>query len=402
LAEPICAVNALSALVAAHPAPQSVREAIQLGRRPETVFLSGKKPLGAQPHSRTLAVRLSERGNSFSVARPGGQEILVAVQGLHGNTAVVRTFVKNSELSKGVAQSWLILAALGLILLAVGVMVANLVVGTVTRPISELARVSRRLAAGALEARADPTGPPEVRDLAQSLNHLGGRIRDLIWQERESVADLSHRLRTPLTALRLELEVLADSADSDGRLSLQMQALEGAVTSLIEDARTRGGQEPGSCDAAEVTRQRAAFWAVLADDQGRSMRADVPDGQVLVRVAEPELGACIDALLGNVFARTPQRTGFAVGLRPRPGGGAVLSVQDEGPGFIREDPVRRGASGGGSTGLCLDIARQTAEASGGSLTIRAGSGGHVIVELGPPAPAGPASAAGLAGPPGGH
>jgi len=219
-------VRALSALVAAHPAPQSVREAIQqLGGGRATVFLPGKEGLGAQPHSRTLAVRLSERGNSFRVARPGGQEILVAVQGLHGNTAVVRTFVKNSELGKGVAQSWLILAALGLILLAVGVMVANLVVGTVTRPISELARVSRRLAAGALEARADPTGPPEVRDLAQSLNHLGGRIRDLIWQERESVADLSHRLRTPLTALRLELEALADSADPDGRLSLQVQGL---------------------------------------------------------------------------------------------------------------------------------------------------------------------------------
>ena len=164
---------------------------------------------------------------------------------------------------------------------------------------------------------------------------------------------------------------MADSADPQGRLDQQVQALEDAVTSLIEDARTRGSSEPGSCDAAEVTRQRASFWTVLADDQGRPMRLDVARGPLMVGVAEPELGACLDALLGNVFAHTPQGTGFTIALTPGPRGGALLSVHDEGPGFAQPDPVRRGASGGGSTGLGLDIARQTAEASGGSLTIGA-------------------------------
>ena len=129
--------------------------------------------------------------------------------------------------------------------------VADRLVGTVTRPITELARVSHRLAAGELDARASPTGPPEVREVAHGLNHLAGRIRDLIWQERESVADLSHRLRTPLTALRLEAEALPASADPDGRLSAQVQALERAVTSLIEDARTRA-----AAARAAATRRR--------------------------------------------------------------------------------------------------------------------------------------------------
>jgi signal transduction histidine kinase len=108
----------------------------------------------------------------------------------------------------------------------------------------------------------------------------------------------------------------------------------------------------------------------------------------MVGVAQPELGACLDALLGNVFAHTPQGTGFTIALDPRGRGGAVLSVHDDGPGFAQSDPVRRGASGGGSTGLGLDIARQTAEASGGTLTIGPGPGGHVSVELGPPSDAG--------------
>lgn len=115
------------------------------------------------------------------------------------------------------------------------------------------------------------------------------------------------------------------------------------------------------------------------------MLVDLAPGPVLAGVAAPELAAALDALLGNVFAHTPEGAAFEVRLRPRPGGGAVVSVQDSGPGFAGRDPVRRGASGGGSTGLGLDIVRQAAEASGGSLTIgNAATGGQAVVELGPP------------------
>ena len=63
----------------------------------------------------------------------------------------------------------------------------------------------------------------------------------------------------------------------------------------------------------------------------------------------------------------------------------MLTVEDTGPGFPAGDLVRRGSSGGGSTGLGLDIARQTAETSGGTLTIKnSGDGGQVVAELGPP------------------
>jgi signal transduction histidine kinase len=378
-------VQTLSALIVASPSPPIVRRLIGAAGRPVTVFLPDSPPIGV-PARRTPAVRLSAaQGRSITVADAGGREILVAVQGLPGNgTAVVRTFVSHAELTKGVAGAWLILAVLGLVLLGLGVAVADRLVGTVTRPIADLARISHRLADGELDARASPTGPPEVREVADGLNQLAGRIRDLIWQERESIADLSHRLRTPLTALRLEAEAAGESADPDGRLSAQVQALERAVTSLIEDARTRGSGH-GRCDAAQVTSERTAFWSVLADDEGRPMRVDLAPGPVLVGVAAPELAAALDALLGNVFAHTPEGTAFEVRLRPRPDGGGVLSVHDSGPGFPAGDPVRRGASGRGSTGLGLDIARQAAEASGGSLAIGNGaSGGQVVVELGPP------------------
>lgn len=380
--------RSLSALVAAHPDAGQVRQAIPI-YLPVTVFLPGHGPLGS-PSPRTQAVRFAEQGGgSFTVLDPGGREIVVSVQGVPGGTAVIRKFVTNAELTRGVAEAWLILAALGIVLVGIGVGVSSLLVGTVTRPISELARVSRRLAAGGLEARADPAGPPEVRQLAQSLNHLGGRIRELIWAERESIADLSHRLRTPLTALRLEVEALPESANPEGRLSLQVQALSDAVTSLIDDARMRGSGEsasPGRSDARKITADRIAFWSVLADDQGRPMTVDLPDGPVPVGVAGPELAAGLDALLGNVFAHTPQGAGFGIELRSLPRGGATLAVGDSGPGFASGNVLERGSSGSGSTGLGLDIARQAAEASGGSLRVQGGApGARVVLELGPPA-----------------
>ena len=350
-----------------------------------SVFLPGGGPPLGEQAQRTATVRLAQAGRSFVAQDPGGREVLTAVGGVRGGTAVVRIFVGNAELTKGVTRAWLTLALFGLVLLALGVLAADRLVGTVTRPISGLAGVSHQLAAGDLDARADLTGPREVREVATALNRLAGRIRELIWQERESIADLSHRLRTPLTALRLEAEAVPASADPDGRLTAQVGALEHAVTSLIESARRRTG-EPGSCDAAQVIGERTAFWSVLADDQERDMRVQLAPGPVLVAVAAPDLAACMDALLGNVFAHTPEGTAFTVRLQRRAGGGALASVEDEGPGFPGGDPVRRGASGGGSTGLGLDIARQAAEASGGSLTVRnTAAGAQVLLELGPPA-----------------
>ena len=94
----------------------------------------------------------------------------------------------------------------------------------------------------------------------------------------------------------------------------------------------------------------------------------------------------MDALLGNVFAHTPEGTGFAVGWPPARRR-RVLVVADAGPGLRGPTARGRGSSGGGSTGLGLDIARRAAEAAGGRLEIEPGrpTGAVVLLHLGPPA-----------------
>ncbi|MGI5269992.1 ATP-binding protein [Nonomuraea sp. CA-218870] len=352
--------------------------AVERVEAPVTVFLPDGRVLGEEAR-RTDAVRLAQTGRSVTAERGDGREVLVAVQSPQG-TVVIRSYVSGDELLRGVREAWAALAGLGLALVVLGIVLADRLARAMTRPIDGLARVSHRLAGGDLEARAVPGGPPEVRAVGLALNHLAGRIGDLLAAERESVADLSHRLRTPLTGLRLDAESLRDPEEA-ARVGARVDALERAVSAVITDARRRSaGRE--SCDAAAVVRERVRFWSVLAEDQGRELRVDLPDGELPVAAGAESLAACVDALLGNVFAHTPEGASFAVRLTPHPSG-AVLVISDTGPGF---DPalLARGTSGGGSTGLGLDIARRTAESSGGGLTVSSDGGARVEVTLGRP------------------
>ncbi|GAA0442762.1 two-component sensor histidine kinase [Actinoplanes capillaceus] len=348
---------------------------------PVTVFLPDGSVLGA-PASATPAVRLAgARREALTVTTDDGQELVVPVLGAAGVT-VIRTLVTDAELTRGVTRAWTTLAALGAALVLLGLLVADRLARAIIAPITELSAVSHRLARAELTARADPSGPPELREVAGALNHLAGRIQDLLATERERVADLSHRLRTPLTALRLEAESLRDPEES-ARVASAADEVARAVTAVIHQAR-RAGATPSTatCDATEIVSARVAFWAVLAEDTGRDVHQALPSVPVPVAVAADDLAAALDALLGNVFAHTPDGTPLSVTLTPRPVGGAILTVADSGPGFPSGAAAERGSSGGDSTGLGLDIARQVAT----TFEISPPSTGGAVVRLEIPGP----------------
>src|SRR5690349_2122712 len=354
------------------------------GGSPITVFLPDGQWLGQQA-PRTATVDKAAAGHSFTTVGPAGTEVLAAVQGMPRGPAVIRIFVPNAVLRQGVARAWLLLVGLGLGLLAVSVVVADQLARSLVRPIVNLAQASDLLATGDLTARATVAGPPEVRRAGGGLNRLAARIGDLLAHERETVADLSHRLRTPLTALRIDAESLRNIEEMT-QLTADVDAVERTVNEIIRAARRPTGA--GSrCDASMVINERAAFWQPLAEDQERPMMVEVAAGPVLVSVSSEDLAACTDVLLENVFSHTAEGAAFTVRLSRRAGGGAWLVVADDGPGFPDADPTERGRSSGGSTGLGLDIARRIAEASGGSVTIgrSTSGGGAVTVGLGPPA-----------------
>lgn len=353
---------------------------------PLTVFLPDGTVLGV-PAAVSPAVELARTGRSFTAVHDAGREVLVAAQGGPGGTVVIRAFVSSDQLRAGVTQTWLVLGLLGVSLLVISLLVADRLARSIVVPIDRLVGVTQRLAEGDLAARAEADGPPEVREVARGLNVLAGRIRELLAAEREAVADLSHQLRTPLTALRLGVEALPDS-EEQMRLAAAVAGLESTVDRVIREARRpiREGVGEG-CDAVAVLTERLQFWSALAEDEKRTMTGQIHDPPVLVRATSADLATAIDALLDNVFAHTPEGTAFAVHLTPQPHGGAILIVADSGPGLPGDDAVfTRGASGGGSTGLGLDIVRRTAAAADGDVRLgsTASGGAEVAVTLGAP------------------
>jgi signal transduction histidine kinase len=315
----------------------------------------------------------------------GARRVLQPVSRPDGTAAVVEVFVPAAQVRDGVTGTWLVLAALGAVLLGLSLLVADRLARSLTRPVTDLAQTARRLSAGDLAARTTPAGPPEVRDVGAAVDQLAGRIGELLTAEREAAADLAHRLRTPLTALQLDAEALP--AGQRERVLDGVDAVSRAVDEVIRESRrpVREGLAAAS-DAIAVGRDRAHFWSALAADEGRPLTVELPqpDHPLPVRVPADDLTAAVDALLGNVFAHTPDGTPFTLVVEPRDGGGAVVTVRDEGPG-MPASAVERGASGRGSTGLGLDIARRTAEASGGALRLSSSPAGTTVtLELGPP------------------
>ncbi len=336
------------------------------------------------PPGEDLSLPRSGAAGSLPVA--GGEAIYVPVLSSDGEVAVVRVFVPESELTENVTRSWLILGSLGLLLVLIAVLVADRLGRSLVKPVEDLSDAAERLGRGDLSVRVEPSGPPELVEVGTEFNHLARRVTQLLQAERESAADLSHRLRTPLTAARLDAENLPAGPDRD-RLVADLDDLERTVDHIIREARRPVRQDAaGFTDVVAVTENRARFWQALADEQGRRAELNVAGkASAMVRVAEADIEAAIDALIGNVLAHTPEGTAYAVSIHTSATEARIM-VEDAGPGLGAEPPIGRGESGTGSTGLGLDIVQRTVLSAGGTFHTDKSSLGGSRIEMIFPAP----------------
>ena len=361
-----------------------------------TVLYPGGTPdIGPSPgeNERVLQARLTGVARVDDAA--GGAEVLVPVSlgpssGPPTQTPVIRVEVAQPGLGSGIFRAWLILAGLGLLMFLAALLLADRLGRQLVRPIQALAGFTQRLGEHSPPEPVTVTGPPEIRQLGQALNQLVHRIQVLLGRERERVSDLSHRLRTPLTALQLRIDALPDSPDRE-RLAAELADLHATLDMVMREARRseHEGLVPVA-DGAAVLADRARFWQPLADDQGRSFTISVTTpSPAPVQATESDLMALLDVLLDNVFAHTPENAATRIHLGPRAAGGLILTVEDDGPGVAPAD-LARGTSSTGSSGLGLSIARATANESGGALRVERGprGGARICVELGAPPSAG--------------
>ena len=324
------------------------------------------------------AVRRAAAGAAFTDTSGEDADIYVPVVTEDG-TSVVVTRVSDELLSSGVDRAWASIIGLGLLLLVAAVVVADRLGRRVSTPVTELAAVATRLHEGDLTARAEPSGPQELVELAETLNRLADRIVELLAAERAAVSDLSHRLRTPVTALRLDAEAVPDE-EVAARMQAHIEQLQRTIDAIVRGARRPLHETLGAgCDAAAVVHERAAFWAALAEDQGRPVDVTVPDEPVLVGLDAADLTDILDVLVDNVFAHTADEVGFAVRLADD-GRQAVLDVVDTGPGLDSSGEAHTDRPG--TSGLGLQIVRRTVARAGGQFSVLpAERGVHARVTL---------------------
>lgn len=316
-------------------------------------------------------------GQAFTRMTPAGAKILVPVVTPAG-TDVVRTTVGADVLHAGVSRAWLALAGLGLVLIVAAMAIAAQLGRRISTPVTDVAEVAHRLREGDLEARAVQAGPPETQELAQALNRLAERIVELLVAERAAVGDLSHRLRTPVTALRLDADAVADPTLAE-RLQQHIWQLQRTIDAIVREARRPVRSDmPAGCDATAVVGERVAFWSALAEDQGRRFDVDLPTTPRRVAIEAADLADIVDVLVDNVFAHTPEGTALSVTLTG-PDERPVLRVTDEGPGMQERPPGAPERAG--FTGLGLQIVRRAVKGFGGGLALDSAPGRGTRVEV---------------------
>ena len=346
---------------------------------PTTVIFPDGSRIGAQADDEAQINR-AKAGQAFN--RKVGKDVVVYVPAVGGaGVTVVRTVVAEDQLHRGVGRATAILAGLGLFLLLVSVAAADRLARRLSAPIRALAEGAEALHEGRLDTRSAERGPPEVIALATALNRLAVRIERLLVAERESVADLSHRLRTPVTALRLDTEAVTDPELAE-RLREHVANLERTVDAVVRDARRPvRSNVSASCDVARVVQERVTFWSALADEQGRALKLVLPPIPARAKIDALDLTDVVDVLIDNVFAHTEEGVPVEVTVSVVTGGPVVLTVEDGGPGFPHGDVIQRGLSEAGSSGLGLDIVRRAAIASGGTLELGIGRMGGALVRV---------------------
>ena len=262
-------------------------------------------------------------------------------------------------------------------------------------PLERLARELRARDAMTLAPLAVDGLPVELDPLARALNALLARLGHALDAQRAFVADAAHELRSPLTALKLQLQLLRRATDSAGR-ALAVEGIGAGIersARLIEQLLTLARSEPGApaqalerIDLCALAREVLAAMHAMARERGGELALEA-EGDVAIDGERGGLSALLRNLVDNALRYSPPRSRVDVRVWSE-GGSACLRVDDAGPGIAAaERPrvfdrfYRRAAAGEEGTGLGLAIVRSVAERHGATVTLGDSPAGGLRVEV---------------------
>ncbi|MER6441841.1 HAMP domain-containing sensor histidine kinase [Streptomyces sp. NPDC001185] len=293
--------------------------------------------------------------------------------------AVVVTDSPTGQMRSKILHGWLIIGAgeIAAMLLALGA--ALRLTGWVLRPVRVLDATTHDIATGRLKSRvAAAGGPPELRRLARSFNEMADNVEDVLEQQRAFVADASHQLRNPLSALLLRIELLAlelpDGNEEIASVRTEGKRLAEVLDDLLDLALAEHAEaDLRLTDVGELTAERVASWSPLADSMGVRLTGTCP---ATTAWADPvTLSSALDAVIDNALKFTPEGESVEVEVLAD-GEVSKVVVTDRGPGLSDEELARIGdrfwRSAGHQnikgSGLGLSISRVLLAAGGGSLS----------------------------------
>ncbi|MDF3302624.1 sensor histidine kinase [Streptomyces tropicalis] len=316
--------------------------------------------------------------------------------------AVVVTDSPTGQMRSRTLQGWLLVGAgeIAAMLLAVGA--ALRLTGWVLRPVRVLDATTHDIATGRLKSRvAVSGGPPELRRLARSFNEMADHVEDVLEQQRAFVADASHQLRNPLSALLLRIELLALELP-EGNEEIASVRTEGKrLTQVLDDLLDLALAEHAEADLrltdiGALAAERVAAWAPAAEAEGVELVGECP---ATTAWADPvALSSALDAVIDNAVKFTPGGERVEVTVSTQRDTSSVV-VTDRGPGLTDDELARVGdrfwRSGRHQnikgSGLGLSIARALITAGGGAIDYARGEPGGLRVTVtvprsGPSAP----------------
>ena len=352
------------------------RVLVEVGRMPSDAIRSGLRD--------QLRRALAGAKPSGIVHRPGPDFLYVATPIGTGRSAlgVAVIAAPTTELEERVRRNWVELGVVGVIVLAVSGGLALLLARSLMRPLAELDEAVAGLQAGELGSRAAiGSGPPELEGVVRRFNAMADRLQQLIEAQNAFVADASHQLRTPLTALRLRLETLDDSVEPPARTDLDAAIAETYRLSRLVDGLLALAKVEASIparttvDAAAIVDDRVQAWSPLAEERGVVLVSRAPATAPALAVSG-FLEQVLDNLIANALDVSPSDTAVELVVTRSPAW-VEVHVVDEGPGLGAAERQRafdrfwrQDASGKEQgSGLGLAIVRQLVRLSGGEVEL---------------------------------
>lgn len=301
---------------------------------------------------------------------------------------IVRLSVSMVPVRTEVRSTWINLIGAGTVILAITILVSLRLARWISIPLRTLTLATESVAAGDLDQTVPSIGPEEMRRLAQSFNRMAERVKQLLDRQRAFAANAAHELRSPLTGLRLRLDVLQKHAQDEPQLFQaylpQMEREIAYLQRLVEHLLTLAGLDEGQSlpripiDLAPLCYEVAEAAEPLAREASLLMKVEVPSHLPPVAANAEAMRMVVRNLLDNAIRNTP--AGGEITLQAQGDERAVtLAVADTGHGIADEhlprifDRFYRVESGktrsGRGAGLGLTLVKSLIETFGGRISV---------------------------------